>query len=747
MKKWLIASFGVLFLAFIASGQDNSNLNAFEKAYLYRTVKKSPILEQNLGQFIVYQGKENILPNGEVNVDSTERLIVAYPDSLLLYKPGFARAHKGLLVELANKTALWELNRLIQLPNDSINGYYIDSLDLDLFYTLVYKNVPSVARHMSTDVSAEEFSARMGNPSLSIIDKVAMLNRYGNWTAQDKMGVIEAFNISINDWVAIKTETIYRALGGEATMFENVLTAAGSGTSMTNENFVGREADERGRLSRGLTDATGFFPFDPYISINEKIRLNKEEILPSKYTRHSFETKGEGKETVVHIDVWGYNKKKQTTVVIQQGRDYYPLFGMKDSRFLSPDSAFGGDKTYYAVINKIQSDIEIYEDRLYGKKGIDYWIKYYENQRDGVKLAIDKHSSDIGVIRKDPITTKTPKSKRKVNLGDQHSTKPPPLKTDKHKVKRNIKQDDVISLYGDLEAIEKAIRDLKKEKEEIVAKIQELNSRLNDKLVLIGQNWVAYKAKDDLFEYENGARFDLLTQEFTFPASEDAKAFEVKLLSVPDSYIEGNYDDVMVHISVNDAQTNYTGILKSKEQNLFVGSTATFIDDVSLLTNDTIGMRQFFEDLMDKKIKLSVNANANGVGKWLGEGMMKDPLQEMSSGNKLVDFEHLTYNYLSVTNNREMVINVDCFTPPANINIEDLNPPLLKLKARYKLNNNEVLTALRAAEMLKQFEIEVKSQVNKYLPEKDANKAIKKLSKAIKKTSINVGSGKVKLNK
>lgn len=46
-----------------------------EKAYIFHTVRKSPILEHNIGRYIAYSGKEITLPNGEINYDSTEQVI------------------------------------------------------------------------------------------------------------------------------------------------------------------------------------------------------------------------------------------------------------------------------------------------------------------------------------------------------------------------------------------------------------------------------------------------------------------------------------------------------------------------------------------------------------------------------------------------------------------------------------------------------------------------------------------------
>ena len=113
----MVRSSFILFILLICSsiyGQEDAFLTPQNKAYIYHTVRKSPILESNIGRYIVYTGKEISLPNGEINYDSTEQVIINEPSRLKIYSSEIRKAPKGILAELSNKMALWELNKTLK---------------------------------------------------------------------------------------------------------------------------------------------------------------------------------------------------------------------------------------------------------------------------------------------------------------------------------------------------------------------------------------------------------------------------------------------------------------------------------------------------------------------------------------------------------------------------------------------------------------------------------------------------------
>ena len=353
MNNFRLISLLLIIFSFTIKAQEDYFLTPQSKAYLYHTVRKSPILEQNIGRYIVYQGEEITLPNGDINYDSTEQNIINQPELLMIYSQGISRSPKGLLAELANKMALWELNSLLQSNRN--NSLIKDGkrTDFEKFEQLLMNELPEQAKREKKDeIIINKRVEKLTNPTLTFKDKIAILDGFGNWKEEEKMQVVIAYNRAVNEWVGKRTQQIFIQLGGKADYFKNVLTAAGDG-STTSGLFEEREKDERGRWNRGLPKAVGLFPYEPYIGIKPQSKKKKPEVLPMGYTSHSFETAGNGRETNIHLDVWGYNSDKQTTVVIKKGRSYYPLFGASNTRFLSPDSTFGGGMTYYSLITLV----------------------------------------------------------------------------------------------------------------------------------------------------------------------------------------------------------------------------------------------------------------------------------------------------------------------------------------------------------------------------------------------------------
>lgn len=241
-----------LFLSSLGLTQDNYMLSPKAKAYLYHTVRKSPILEQNIGRYIVYLGDEITLPNGEINYDSTEQKIINEPDLLAIYSKAISRSPKGLLAELANKMSIWELNLVLQAnrKNNLVKeGMLHDYME---FEALMIRELPEQAlKRKKEGVIIQKRIEKFINPTLTFKDKVALLDGFGSWTEEEKKQVILAYNRAVNTWVAKRAEEIFQQLGGEADYFENVLTAAGDG-STTSGLFEEREKDERGRWNNVL---------------------------------------------------------------------------------------------------------------------------------------------------------------------------------------------------------------------------------------------------------------------------------------------------------------------------------------------------------------------------------------------------------------------------------------------------------------------------------------------------------------
>lgn len=481
------------------------------------------------------------------------------------------------------------------------------------------------------------------------------------------------------------------------------------------------------------------FPYETYIGTNEKSKKKTQEVLPMGHTIHQFESFGQGRETNIHLDVWGYNSEKQTTVVITKSGKYYPLFGSVDSRFLTPDSTFGGGLTYYTLIHRVQKEIADLEERISGKRGIDYQIQNLENKRDETKLKIDKLGSELSTIRQSTITTK----KRK-------------LKTDSKRKERGGRQENVVSSYNALRSIETRIKELLEEKENILFEKQNWERKLQEMYDLVGSQWMTYKEKEGVYLFEDSTRFDVLTQEFTFPASDDKEVIDVRLIAIPVSHKNNQYDEVMLHINVTDAIPLYTSQLHLNVEDLFDVDQYELLSEQLFTSKDSIAVLEFFEALYDKSKDLKLIVRGGGVGKWNNNRVVidynaeelanypgKDADERLAAKESSV-FKRLRTTEVRIHVDRDIIWEVNSYTDPVRSNFKPSNKKHLALMKQMNLTGNQMLSAYRAYETLKALKRELNILGSQYLPMEKSAKVIDRLNKAIDKSRINVGRTSIK---
>ncbi|MFM7664422.1 MAG: hypothetical protein ACKO68_07830, partial [Bacteroidota bacterium] len=76
----LLAVFGLS----IVNGQADWELTPEVKAYLFHTVRKSPILERNIGKAFEYSGPLVKLEDGQINYDSIDKILIIEPTYLVI---------------------------------------------------------------------------------------------------------------------------------------------------------------------------------------------------------------------------------------------------------------------------------------------------------------------------------------------------------------------------------------------------------------------------------------------------------------------------------------------------------------------------------------------------------------------------------------------------------------------------------------------------------------------------------------
>ena len=142
----------ILFVIFLLTSvfnvysQETSKLTAEEKAYFFHIVRKSPILEKNIGRYIEYKGPQISFASGDLNYDSIESIIINNPNLLFIRSSEIAKSPKGLIAEAANKMALMELNKILLAKRfDNEEEIAIYQGKLQDFEELLLKKLPRSA--------------------------------------------------------------------------------------------------------------------------------------------------------------------------------------------------------------------------------------------------------------------------------------------------------------------------------------------------------------------------------------------------------------------------------------------------------------------------------------------------------------------------------------------------------------------------------------------------------------------------
>ena len=734
--------------------QLNDGLTSTERAYLFHIVKKSPILDHSIGRFVEYNGPQIRFSNNELNYDSLELLIINQPDLLVIRKSEIAKAPKGIINEVANKMAIWELNKLLQAEITSTITEEDEKI-VQAFETLLIAQLPPNAlKEKNNEIIIHPKVKQVLNPSLSFDEKTTQLKSFHFLDINDAFLILKGINTSINQFVEKRSFQLFKYLGGQASTYQNVLVAAGDGSS-TSGLLDEREKDDKGRWNKGLPKAVGLFPYQ--LLINEQNK--KEPKIETKTTAVTdFTTVGGYKLTNLHFDVWGYNSTKQTTVVIEKNGLNYHLFGAGDTRFLSPDSTFSKGETFQKTINDLEKiKIAKLSDAISGKKGYDYWIEFTTKKKNAVeeKIAINERKySELSLtpyLKNEKGARKVSKKNYKNGVG---SADYQPKGSGNRKAKRKI-QSEIVNLYAVYDNYKKKLALLEKEKKDAL----DLRSRYQTILDVykrnMGYKWAMFTEKDGLYTFQDSSTFDIYTQEFTFPAKEEKEGFEVRLISIPNHSLSKEADEVMLHMSLIDAKPNYNSKIQLHLNDVF--DSDQFLYTKPLFTSkDSLSLVQVFEGLKNKKIPLKIIVRGQGEGIWNGIQTQKNnsPINLKNyPGETIADrqnskmdstFSRLRTSELFIHLDRELSIEINSYTDPVQSNLSISNNELIQLMKENNWSKNDVLSALRSLQLLERLKDEINVYAGIYFNREDAKIMIDRFNRMYSNVKITIGLVSIK---
>jgi hypothetical protein len=754
---WSMKHFYITFLLLVGFQNNIFSQNTYEwtaedNGYLFHMVKKSPILNANLGKYFFYNGPIVKYITGEVDYDSIENIIINQPDKLIIYKDEIAKSPKGLLAEASNKMALWKLNRILLARREKKFNTARDEKDFFRFQKLLIENLPEslVTIENNQAIYTPRLEAAL-NPSLTFNDKTLMIAAL-DISVEAQLMTINAINAAINNFVEQESKAIFEALGGVCTSYTNVLVAAGDGSD-TSGMLEEREKDERGRYNKGLPKAVGLFPYSPKIVTSADRKTVKIE--PNFYTVSDFKTSGENKTTNIHLDVWGYNSKEQTTVVIEKKGKSYHLFGSATTRFLSPDSLFQKGDTYKKMMNILEKKmIAELTEKIYGKKGFDSEIEYHKKMRDETKVELEKqdmaYSNHVG-SRKIYTKEKGAGGRKKRRFGKAKTV------TDSSKGRRSKKQELLIQTQAKYDFHLRRIVEVEKEKADAMRLKGYYETELAKYNLLLGTNWVKYEVENGFYMYADSATFDITTQEFTFPPRMEQEDFEIRLLSIPDTPLSKIADEVMMHINVVDAKQNYRSKINIESEDMFASEVFLSNQKILNIAKDSIGLKEFFKSLLTKDANFQIIARGQGVGKWKGSKTVKEyNVQELQSYPKNPNtnestredstFKRLRKTEIYLSMERGSFIEINSFTDPVKSKLNYNSPDLKALALKYNLSNNDILSALRTAQLSQNLKKELNVLAGTLLSREEAKKVIDIVNKEFGKARLTIGTHSVKLS-
>lgn len=735
----------ILFFASIQSiAQQDDNLLSFERACLFHIVKKSPSLNANFGQFFEYSGPVVLLNDGIVNYDSIEQIITNRPDLLFIRKTEISKGPPGLLAELANKMAVLELNKVLldrrvqYVQNSSFsNAHYND------FEKILTKELPPIAvvEKDSTFKPIKELYL-FTDPALTFRQKVEFLSKNKNFTDEDRRKILNGFSTAINSYIQNRCFEIYLALGGIASDFESHLVAAGEGGN-TSGLLAEFEKNLSGKWNKGLPKAIGLFPY-------QLERYNTKEISPERVATISMNTTGNNKVTNLHFDVWGYNSKKQTTIVIEKNNKNYILFGAGDTKFLSPDSTFSGGSTLISVVNDLEkNDVGKLKERISGKKGIEEKLRTKIEKRAEVYKSIQVEEGKYMRFSNGKITVKK-KAPRKVRRArkkalDSQSEQPnqsakPVIKSNKKKKRK--KQVDLIDLYHQYENLTKEIQYYQQLRTEEVEKLSLYTEKLDFYKTALGSNILSYRIQDSLYTFSDSSTFDMRTQEFQFYPSKKPEPFFIKLIAIPDNAIASTADEVMLHVSKIDQDPRLTATLNLNLSDQFAPDKFD-LKQALLTKNDSLALRTISEIILKNETPIVIKANGFGVGQWNGNSVVKDPspteINTYPTSRTDSTYARLRKTAMYIQTNHKLIIEIESFTDPVRSGITINNKTLSEVAVKNNLSKNDLLSGLRTKTVMTTFQDEyIKWVANHY----DANHAriiIDRFNNEFQKTRIRVG--------
>jgi hypothetical protein len=592
----------------LSFSQNNWNeMSGKQRAFFYNVSRNIENIKPELLHLFEFTDSIPFINDTLPDYAYVEKKIVEDSTKLLLHYSEFSRKNNGLIADLATHYAIWELDLILQFRKSSKPKFQYLKPKLKQFEKYIIETAPQAAIKTLSNGNYELSTSvnRYYAPNLSIKEKIAAIKNSG-FSENDQLLIIRSVYSAQEKYILNRSLEIFKLLGGKVDKYINYLIAAGDG-----ENYSELESVFRSKYSRALPDPKALFNFE----VVKNKKTNQQELETSNnpikklITHPIFPTQ-------IHIDVWGFHPERQTTIVIQKGGNSYILYGNNEdseNRCVSPDSTYGEGSTYWRLIYELENiHIADLKEKIYGKKGYDYWIAEYEERIEVTRLKIKVTEKDLNEIRYEPASTKNPKIKKKkikkkdLGKSDQAGKGHPTQKPTGTAKKKQKLQNRLIALNTQLENEMRTLKELKIEKEKAFDILASYETLLDKMMKNVGHSYVEYeKDKQGNYTFDDGSTFNYFNQDFMFKPNGKTENFEIITLAFGEKVFSKTIEEVFVHLNINYPN------LKHKFT-LFKAYAGNEINN-KLTVSDSIQIMELFWTLGKTNKKLNINAVGGGI--------------------------------------------------------------------------------------------------------------------------------------
>ncbi len=671
-----------------------------EKGFLYHVIMKSPVLERNLSDLVHFKG-DSVVYGQKVDFDKIEEQIVYEPSLLEINVEGFGSVSPGLLSELSTKMALYALHQqLLRIKEGNKEGH--SDRNFSHFMSKLLATLPNDATRIRNN-EPELIPKLRGllDPTFSMEEKIAYLRNLGTFNVEDQRKILDAYHEAIDLYTLEKSRDYFLMLGGNRGNFQNTLIAAGDGSGT---------AGLLGERQEGKPKGIGLFTYQTITFTNER---NWEQITTKKAPDKTFRLIGDGTTSNLHLSIWGFNSKHQTTVVVKHLGKSYLFYANKETRELSPDTAFSDGKTYHRLISDVENKIVELEEGLYGKQGFEYWVKYYEERLEDTKMQILDCEGDLNELRSNSLKNKKKISKQQERLVRLHTMK---------------------SNYT--KKLQEAEYNLRNGHEELKIYKAEL-VKMNEYL---GHDRQEFEKIGSVYVFEDGSVFDLNTQDLKFSDVNSKDEINVRLIAIGSKPMNKHVDEVQLHVNLTSGkkiERFYDEFnLRIKDQ---FASDHFILDSFQLDDFQKFQLKRVAAKLGEPATVCYAQVSGKGIAKKTDHGLEPAGIADWDQypGATRADRERIKnsrmFADLRVSNagiyieDTAVYLSINSFTDPVKSNIHNKKPAIKEHFKETTVTGNEVLSTLRSYFLYDQILDEMRTQARKHLSGEQKNRCLNRL--------------------